>query len=94
VGSLLQHLSSRLVSSKEVLEPDQGDEDVHRAIQVLKLVLRPAAVKGEAWEAVMRTISTQRTMGDSVKTPEHIIARIVSGWIRTGGATGMSIFDL
>jgi hypothetical protein len=91
---LLQHLSSRLVSSKEALEPDQGDEDVHRAIEVFKLILGPAVVKGEAWEAVMRTISTQRTMGDSMSTQEHIIARIVSGWVRTGGAAGMSIFDL
>lgn len=40
--------------------------------------------------AVMRAVSAQRTLVDSMNVQEHITARIVCGWVRSGGAAGTS----
>jgi len=84
VSSLLHHLSFRIGS----LNPGTPDEDIHRAVEVLGLIIGKAEVGGEAWVAVMRAVSAQRTLVDSTNVQEHVIARIVCGWVRSGGAAG------
>jgi telomere length regulation protein len=86
VSSLLQHLSLRIGA----LKPGTPDEDVHRAVDILRLIIGKAEVGGEAWVAVMRAVSAQRTLVDSMNVQEHVIARIICGWIRSGGAAGTS----
>lgn len=85
VSSLLQHLSFRIGT----LKPELLNEDVHRAIEVFKHIIGEAEMGGEAWVAVMRTVSAQRTLVGSMNVQEHVIARIVCGWVRSGGAVGM-----
>jgi telomere length regulation protein len=84
VSSLLQHLSLRI----SALKPGTPDEGVHRAVEILRLIIGKAEVGGEAWVAVMRSVSAQRTLVDSMNVQEHVIARIICGWIRSGGAAG------
>jgi telomere length regulation protein len=84
VSSLLQHLSFRIGA----LKFGTPDEDVHRAVEILRLIIGKAEVGGEAWIAVMRAVSAQRTLVDSMNVQEHVIARIVCGWVRSGGAAG------
>jgi hypothetical protein len=47
-------------------------------------------VGGEAWGAVMRAISTRKSLSDSMNVQEHVIARIICGWVRSGGSAGAS----
>jgi hypothetical protein len=82
----LQHLSFRIGA----LKFGTPDEDVHRAVEILRLIIGRAEVGGEAWVAVMRAVSAQRTLVDSMNVQEHVIARIVCGWVRSGGAAGTS----
>jgi len=84
ISSLLQHLSSRIGSPK----PGTPDEDIHRAVEILGLIIGKAEVGGEAWVAVMRAVSAQRTLVDSMNVQEHVIARIICGWVRSGGSAG------
>jgi len=64
------------------------NEDVHRAVEILRMIIGKAEVGGEAWVAVMRAVSAQRTLVDSMNVQEQVIARIVYGWIRSGGQAG------
>jgi len=84
VNSLVQHLSFRIGA----LKPGTPDEDVHRAVEILGLMIGKAEVGDEAWVAVMRAVSALRTLVDSTNVQEHVIARIVCGWVRSGGAAG------
>jgi telomere length regulation protein len=86
VNSLLQHLSFRIGA----LKPGTPDENAHRAVEILELIIGKAEAGGEAWVAVMRAVSAQRTLVDSTNIQEHVIARIVCGWVRPGGAAGTS----
>ena len=86
ISSLLQHLSSRIGWPK----PGTPDEDIHRAVKILRLVIGKAEIGGEAWVAVMRAVSAQRTLVDSMDVQEHVTARIICGWVRSGGAAGTS----
>jgi telomere length regulation protein len=88
VSSLLQHLSARIDDIS--LDKMKADERIHRAIDVFGLIIGRAEVGGEAWDAVMRAISTQKNLSDSTDVREHVIARIVCGWVRSGGSTGAS----
>jgi len=84
VSSLSQHLSFRIGA----LKPGTPNEDVHRAVEILSLIIGKAEVGGEAWVAVMRAVSAQRTLVDSMNVQEHVIARIVCGWVTSGGQAG------
>jgi len=64
------------------------EESIHRAIGIFGLIVGRPEVGGEAWDAVMRSISAQRSLSDSRNIQEHVIARIVCGWVRLGGGAG------
>jgi hypothetical protein len=71
------------------LKQSQPDQNVHRAVEILKMIIGKAEVGGEAWIAVMRAVSAQRTLVDAMNVQEHVVARVMCGWVRSGGATGM-----
>jgi hypothetical protein len=60
---------------------------------VLGLIIGRAEVGGEAWAAVIRAVSGQRALVDSTNHQEHVIARIICGWVRSGSVAGESTHD-
>jgi len=66
----------------------KSEESIHRAIEIFGLVVGRPEVGGEAWAAVMRAVSAQRSLSDSRNVQEHVIARIICGWVRLGSSKG------
>ena len=89
IDSLLDHVTFRLISTDaSLLEPGKPDERIKRATEVLKLIVGPAKIGGEAMEAVLRDLTNGRRTGGMDQVQEHGRARVISTWMAEGGDQG------
>jgi hypothetical protein len=86
-GSLIHHLTAKS-NYFDGLAPESPDARVKRAAEVLQLVLGPASVESEAFEAVSSKVLTTKSLGNDANV--HAVLRMVVTWISFGGDDGES----
>ncbi|WVO18553.1 hypothetical protein L204_106272 [Cryptococcus depauperatus] len=94
VKALSTHLTYHLVDSSSTLRPDQSDQRINRAVQVLIAIVGEPKVGNEVWDALFKSItgdggSSRMHLGEYREQSRN---RLIVGWIGTGGESVAKAF--
>ncbi|ORY33418.1 telomere length regulation protein-domain-containing protein [Naematelia encephala] len=92
VDSFLQHIALKLINEEDgALLPNNPDERVKRASVLLVDVIGHPRIGGEAWEAVITSI-TKRRADDPMRNASQARNRVIGAWVSLGGETAAKSF--
>lgn len=84
VDSLLSHLVLYL-DMAPALDPGIADSRIRIAINILRQIIGPASIGGEAWDAVIASLTTRKTLSRPGDATEHARNRLIVGWVAASG---------
>ena len=89
VNSLLSHLVLYIDDSPS-LEPSLPDSRIKMAIQAFSKIVDAPRVGGEAWDAVIASITTHKVIPRPTDLGEHARNRLIMGWASGAGDKAIS----
>ena len=91
VDSLLSHLVLHMDHPPSI-EPNATDNRILTGLHVLELLIGPAKVDAEAWDAVMASVASRKVLTRPTDAAEHARNRIIVSWVANGGEKALISF--